>query len=101
MGEQPNKTPAKPRGRPFQKGGGDPRSGGGRPPGVQNKVTREIKEIAQGLLEDPIYQAKLKEQLQEGKLAPPVLCLLYNYAYGKPKETVDVTADVAYRWLNS
>lgn len=93
------KAAKKQRGRPFGKGkSGNPR---GRAPGTLNKATKEIRDICRGLLEDPIYQATLQKQIRAGKCPPPVVCLLYNYAYGKPKETVDATIDVAYRWMNS
>lgn len=75
-----------PRGRPFVKG--DKRAG--RPRGVPNKVTIEIRELSRGLLSDPAYLATLKQRLKKGTLAPAVWCLLYHYAYGKPKETVEV-----------
>ena len=41
----------KPRGRPFVKG--DPRAG--RPKGATNVASREIKDVARRLLEDPAY----------------------------------------------
>jgi hypothetical protein len=56
--------------------------------GVQNKVTREVQALAQGILEDPVVQATLLNQAQRGKLAPAVMSLLFHYAYGKPKEAV-------------
>lgn len=70
------------RGKPFTKG--DPRAG--RPKGAPNKVTAEVRKAAQGLVEDPVYRASLKERLQSGKLAPAMEALLWHYAYGKPKE---------------
>ena len=66
------------------KRGGSP----GRPKGVLNKVTREVKAFSQGVLEDPAVQAMLLSQARRGKLAPAVMTLLFHYAYGKPKETV-------------
>ena len=79
-------TAKAPRGRAFRKGAsGNPR---GRPKGAQNKATREVKALAQGILEDPVVQATLLNQAQRAKLAPAMMSLLFHYAYGKPKETV-------------
>ena len=72
-------TRAKPRGRPFD--GSKP--GPGRPKGVPNRNTREIKEAARVLLEDPRYLDALIVRLREGT-AGAVEPLLYHYGYGKP-----------------
>jgi len=77
---------AKPRGRPFPKG---VKVGPGRPKGIPNKATVEIKQAARALLEDPAYVEALRARLQTGD-AGPVESLLYHYAYGKPKETVAI-----------
>lgn len=66
------------------------RSGGpGRKPGVPNKASVEIKEIARRLLEDPEYQASLKVRLKRGS-AGAVEPLLYQYGYGHPSKVVDL-----------
>jgi hypothetical protein len=57
---------------------------------VPNKVTREVRDAARKLVEDERYRAKLGERLESGKLAPAMETMLWHYAYGKPKETVDV-----------
>src|SRR5260221_295025 len=68
------------------KRGGSP----GRKKGVPNKVTREVQALAQGIVEDPAVQATMLAQARRGRLAPPVLAMLFYYAYGKPKERVEV-----------
>ena len=73
-------------GRPFEKG--DPRAG--RPKGTPNKVTAEVRLAARGLMEDPAYLARLRRRLRAGKCAPAVECMLWHYAYGKPKDQVEV-----------
>lgn len=76
----------KKRGRPK----GLPKTGG-RQKGAVNKVTREVRDWARGILEDPEVQARTLRQAQEGKLAPAVFNELLHYAYGKPKDTVEVS----------
>ena len=58
---------------------------GGRQLGQPNKVTLDIKEYARAMVEDPGYQAKLKQRLLDGS-APQLEILLHYYAYGKPKQ---------------
>ena len=76
------------------------RRGGGRPKGSPNKATREIRDAARALVEDPAYRRALAKRLRNGK-APQMEVLLHHYAYGKPKETLDVDAGVVYQisWL--
>jgi len=64
---------------PFKKGEG------GRPRGATNKASREIKDVADGLLSDPAYVTALKRRLISGK-APHMETLLHHYRYGKPAE---------------
>jgi hypothetical protein len=73
---------------PFQ---GLTRAGKGRPPGALNKTTREIREAARTLLDRPEYRASLQQRLDAGQ-APHMETLLHHYAFGKPKEQMDVDA---------
>jgi hypothetical protein len=69
---------------------GNLRKGGpGRRPGVPNRISVEIKDLSRRLLEDPEYLAALKVRLKRGS-AGAVEPLLYGYAYGKPKDVVDL-----------
>lgn len=77
----------KPRGRPYKPGEG------GRPKGVPNKATREIREFAQRILEDPEYVESLRRRLKRGT-AGQVEALLFHYGYGKPRETLAVEGGV-------
>lgn len=61
---------------------------GGRPPGVPNKVTKQVKEIAQRLLTGDDYRKNLRRRLRDGTCPPAVETMLWHYAYGKPKETI-------------
>jgi len=67
--------------------GGSP----GRPKGVPNKVTTEARAACTQLVDDPVYRAKLLDDLRERKVAPAIECLLWYYAKGKPKDSVEVT----------
>lgn len=73
------------KGRPFVKG--DKRAG--RPKGVPNKVTLEVREAAASIVDDPVYRANLASRARRGKLAPAIESMLWHYAKGKPKETVE------------
>jgi hypothetical protein len=62
--------------------------GPGRKRGVLNRTTREIRDAAKGIVEDPDYLANLTKRVAAGK-APHMETLLFYYAYGKPKELVE------------
>jgi hypothetical protein len=62
----------------------------GRTKGTPNKVTQEVREVARQLVEGRDYRAALQAKLDAGKLHPAVETMLWHYAYGKPKETVQV-----------
>lgn len=62
---------------------------GGRTKGTPNTATREVAETCRALVEDKAYRANLALRLVEGKLHASVEALLWHYAYGKPKETVE------------
>ena len=66
------------------------RKTGGRRKGTANKVTVEVRQFAQKLLTDPVYEARLKERLFAGELAPHLEGLLWAYGWGKPKDTIDL-----------
>lgn len=66
-----------------------PAAGKGRPKGAVNKVTREIRDLSQALLTDPAYLDSLRRRLTSGK-APHMETLLHHYAYGKPKDELNV-----------
>lgn len=72
----------KPRGRPFTKATRPPAH---RRKGTPNKVTKEGRELARGLIQDETYLAKLKKRLSQGR-ASNLEQTLWYYAFGKPKE---------------
>ena len=67
--------------------------GPGRPKGGLNKTTIEVRNAARALVEDPSYRAELSKRLIAGT-APHMETLLWHHAYGKPKDVVEVVADV-------
>ncbi len=62
-------------------------------------ATREIKEVAHNLLERPAYVASLRRRLDAGE-APHMETLLHHYAYGRPKESMDVTVTAVVAGLS-
>lgn len=71
---------------------GDKRAG--RPKGLLNKATTEVREWARAIFNDPIVQASTLQKAQDGTLAPAIYNELLHYAYGKPKDTVELTGHV-------
>jgi hypothetical protein len=85
MQEQSIVTPAVV-GRPFLVGNPDGRAG--RKPGP-NKSTIEIRAAAKLLVEDELYRKNLLARITLGE-APHMEVLLWHYAYGKPKDLMEV-----------
>ena len=73
---------------------GTPKTGG-RKMGTPNKATVEVRAWARGVVEDPQVHATTLDLARTGRLAPAVLIELLHYAYGKPKETTDLTVHVS------
>lgn len=66
---------------------------GGRPVGAVNKATVVGKDLCLGLLTDPAYLKGLKKRLLAGKLPPAVECKLWDHAFGRPKERLELSSD--------
>lgn len=71
----------------FVKGG---KPGPGRPKGATNEVMKDAKEFARHLVNNPKYRDKLRTALESRKLEIQMEVMLWSYAYGKPKETMDI-----------
>jgi hypothetical protein len=81
------RTRVAPAGRPF--GRGNP--GGGRPKGVPNKATLEIKDFGRDFLMSAKYRENLKRRIMAGE-APHMEVLLHHYSFGKPRFEVEVAS---------
>tara|TARA_R100001086_G_scaffold192604_5_gene109855 strand:+ start:1155 stop:1412 length:258 start_codon:yes stop_codon:yes gene_type:complete len=68
----------------------------GRPKGVPNKASADVRVRARALVEDPVYVLGIKRRMLEGK-SVPLEIMLHHYAYGKPRETVEVEGAVTIK----
>jgi hypothetical protein len=67
------------------------KKGGQKPPSAAKKLkVDEARKISRRLLADPVYRKRLIKRLREGTIQPGVEAMLYYYAYGKPRESVEV-----------
>lgn len=57
---------------------------------LEAAAKEEVGRLAKFLVEDPVYLLDLQERLRNGTLHPMLQQLLWNYAYGKPKERVEI-----------
>jgi len=71
------------------------RKTGGRRRGTPNKVTPEARAVCAAILDDPTYRTNLTARARAGTLAPAVEAMLWHYAFGKPKDSLDVTVGPA------
>jgi len=82
--------PGKAPGKPFIKG--DKRAG--RPKGRLNNATVEVRELARGLTTgNPEYMANLARALVDRTAPPGVETMVWAYAHGKPKETIELQGE--------
>jgi hypothetical protein len=66
------------------------RKTGGRKKGAPNKATRDVRALCASIINDPLYLQNLRQHAIERKLAPAVECLLFHYAYGVPRQPVEI-----------
>ena len=71
------------------------RKTGGRRKGTPNKVTAEARAVCAAILDDPTYRTNLTARARAGTLAPAVEAMLWHYAFGKPRNSLDVTVGPA------
>lgn len=58
------------------------------------RVTVEIKQFLQRILDDRMYRACFRRRMLSGEIAPQLEAMVYHYVIGKPKETHEFTATV-------
>ncbi|MCR4339548.1 MAG: DUF2828 domain-containing protein [Gemmatimonadaceae bacterium] len=64
---------------------------------IRRKKAEQAQKIAEGLINDPVYRAKLLEKMQDGTLHPSVQVALMKYAWGEPRQDVEITHVVPVR----
>ena len=69
--------------------------GPGRPKGSLNKPTLEAKAFARQLVSDPTYLQNLLADLKKRNVEPSIEAMLWHYAFGKPKESLEVQWDLS------
>lgn len=74
--------------------------GPGRPPGAPNRRTKVARERALELLEHPDYKLSLLRRIQTDTLAPLMERSLWEYAYGPPKQRVEISTRQDYSELS-
>jgi hypothetical protein len=67
---------------------------GGRPKGRVNEKTLQVQRMCRQLVADPLYQERLRERLIAGTLGQMEV-VIWHYAFGRPKESLDVRLEVA------
>lgn len=70
--------------------------GPGQKPGWQTDAMVEVRKFCQRVIGDLAYQAGIVLRARAGLLHPAVEVMLWHYAIGKPKETVEVQGDVPF-----
>lgn len=66
---------------------------GGRQKGTPNKSTGVVAERCRKLIESKEYLNSFAKRLKAGELPPAVEAMAWHYAYGKPKESLELSGD--------
>jgi hypothetical protein len=58
---------------------------------IRKAMKGEITQLATYLVTDPIYLEDVQRAMREGRLHPAIQQMLWAYAFGKPKERIEVS----------
>ena len=61
---------------------------------------KEVRRLTRKMVMDPVHRRTLMEKLRDCTLHPSMMVLIYQYAFGKPKETVEVVPPSPVRIVN-
>lgn len=78
----------------WPKGTRPPNSG--RKKGVPNKISVEARTLASQLVNDVIYQAKLRDDFRRRRVHPTIEALIWSYHLGKPTQSIAVSGSMAF-----
>jgi hypothetical protein len=81
-------------GTPPRRKKGTPKTGG-RKKGTPSKATVEAKAAWSEIVDDLKYRKTLLTKAREGTLAPGVETMLWYFAKGKPRESLELSGDLA------
>jgi hypothetical protein len=65
---------------------------GGRPRGALNRATKYHQEFCRAIVESPEYRTWLVTRIMDGTLPAAIEMLLHYYAYGKPRERLEISS---------
>ena len=62
------------------------RKTGGRKKGTPNKATTEARTLCRNLVSDEEYRRRFRDRFVKGQLPPRLESMVWQYAYGKPRQ---------------
>ena len=68
--------------------------GSGRRPGQRNKISVEARQLARELVNNPVYQRRLRRDFERRKLHPTIEALVWQYHLGRPPQAVAVAGSM-------
>ena len=77
----------------WPKGTRPPNSG--RKKGVPNKISVEARTLASQLVNDVVYQTKLRDDFRRRKVHPTIEALIWSYHLGKPTQPIAMNGSMA------